>query len=355
MQFNKKQGKFLTDTIHTWKTNHIVSDDEANKLIQSFSIRPFDWGRLAKYSFWIAIICSVIAVSAVLADEFIINLIEELFHSSGVVPCIVFILLASITYLFGLRRRKRHPQKTFSNEAIIFMGVLFTAVAIGYFGKVIDNGSGHYSLLFLLSSLIYAGLAFWFPSKLVWVFSLLSLGSWFGTETGYLSGGGAYYLGMNYPLRFVGFGVALLLLSFIFHHIRKLLDFSDSTKILALLYLFISLWMLSIFGNYGNIEHWWYQSTHSELFIWSLVFAVTAILAIIHGLKFDDASTRGFGITFLFLNLYTKYFEYFWKESHKAIFFIILAISFWLIGRYAEKIWNLEFTQQSKINHPENE
>lgn len=74
-----------------------------------------------------------------------------------------------------------------------------------------------------------------------------------------------------------------------------------------------------------------------------------------HGLKFDDASSRGLGITFLFLNLYTKYFEYFWKESHKAIFFLILAISFWLIGRYAEKIWNLEFTQQSKINHAENE
>jgi hypothetical protein len=37
-------------------------------------------------------------------------------------------------------------------------GVLATAVAVGYFGKVIDNGSGHFSMLFLLSTLIYAGL-----------------------------------------------------------------------------------------------------------------------------------------------------------------------------------------------------
>ncbi len=46
--------------------------------------------------------------------------------------------------------------------------------------------------------------------ELVWIFALLSLGSWFGAETGYVSGWGAYYLGMNYPMRFVLFGIVLL-------------------------------------------------------------------------------------------------------------------------------------------------
>lgn len=347
MQLNKKQGKFLSDTIQTWKNENVISSIDADKLNQSFQIRSFDWGRLAKYSFWIAIICTVIAVSAILADEFIIDLIECLFHSSGVVPCIIFMVFAIITYGFGLGRRHKYPQNTFSNEAIIFFGVLFTAVAIGYFGKAVDTGSGHYSLLFLLASVIYGALGLWFPSKLVWVFSLLSLGSWFGTETSYLSGGGSYYLGMNFPLRFVGFGLALLLLSLLFYRIKKVSDFAHSTKIMAMLYLFIALWILSIFGNYGDMHNWWYNSTHTELLIWGILFAVAALVAIVYGLKFDDASARGFGITFLFLNLYTKYFEYFWKDSHKAIFFIILAVSFWLIGRYAEKIWNLEFVKKT--------
>lgn len=347
MQLNKKQGKFLTATIQEWKDKNILSHEEAQKLSQSFSIRSFDWGRLAKYSFWIAMICTVIAVSAMIADEFIIDLIERLFHSSGVVPCIIFTIFAIISYGFGLRRRQKHPQNTFSNESIIFFGVLFTAVAVGYFGKAIDTGSGHYSLLFLLASIIYGALALWFPSKLVWVFSLLSLGSWFGTETGYLSGGGAYYLGMNFPLRFVGFGLTLLLLSLLFDRIKTVSDFAHSTKIMAMLYLFIALWILSIFGNYGDMHNWWYNSTHTELLIWGILFALVALIAIVYGLKFDDASARGFGITFLFLNLYTKYFEYFWKDSHKAIFFIILAVSFWLIGRYAEKIWNLEFIRNT--------
>jgi uncharacterized membrane protein YfhO len=84
-------------------------------------------------------------------------------------------------------------------------------------------------------------------------------------------------------------------------------------------------------------------------------FAFIAIIAIVYGLKHDDATSRGFGITFLFINLYTKYFEFFWNGMHKAIFFILLAASFWWIGRHAEKLWNLEFLpaqSQIKKDHP---
>ena len=80
-----------------------------------------------------------------------------------------------------------------------------------------------------------------------------------------------------------------------------------------------------------------------ELIHWGLVFALAALAAIVFGLKCDDYASRSFGITFLFINLYTKYFEYFWDSMHKALFFFIMAVSFWFIGTRAEKIWNLEF------------
>jgi hypothetical protein len=47
-------------------------------------------------------------------------------------------------------------------------------------------------------------------SRLIWLFALVSLGSWFGTETGYPNQLGLYFLGMNYPLRFVLFGLLLV-------------------------------------------------------------------------------------------------------------------------------------------------
>ena len=116
---------------------------------------------------------------------------------------------------------------------------------------------------------------------------------------------------------------------------------------MGLLYLFISLWILSVFGNYGDIEEW-YDVKQSELFYWGIIFAAAALGAIYYGLKRDDNISKSFGITFLFINLYTRYFEYFWDASEKAIFFAVLGVSFWLIGWKAEKIWNLEFLNQGK-------
>ena len=94
--------------------------------------------------------------------------------------------------------------------------------------------------------------------------------------------------------------------------------------------------------NYDGIDDWCY-ARQIELLHWGLLFALVAIAAIVYGLKCDDYTSRAFGITFLFINLYTKYFEFFWDATHKAVFFLILAVSFWVIGSRAEKVWNLEF------------
>ena len=347
MKLNKKQGHFLNNIISKWETNETITKETADTLKNSYSVRPFDWKKLAKYSFWVSILCGIIAVGTAIADEFLIELFEKLFSTLDIVKCIVFGLLAAFIYYVGLKRRKNKPEKIFSNESIIFAGVLLTAVSVGFLGKSLDTGSGHFSILFLLSTLIYAILSLWFPSKLVWIFSIISFGCWFGTETGYVSGWGAYFLGMNYPLRFVLFGGILVGASFLLKKNTKLSIFFKPTYILGLLYLFIALWILSIFGNYGDMDSW-YDVRQYELFHWGLLFALAAVGAIFYGLKQDDYTSRSFGITFLFLNLYTKYFEYFWDITHKAIFFLILAVSFWFIGKWAEKIWNLEFLKKTR-------
>jgi len=71
-----------------------------------------------------------------------------------------------------------------------------------------------------------------------------------------------------------------------------------------------------------------------------LLFAVAAAICIYISLKTDDGMLRGFGLTFLAINLYTRYFEYFWDGMNKVGFFLILAASLAVIGRYAERIWH---------------
>ncbi|RMF95186.1 MAG: DUF2157 domain-containing protein [Candidatus Schekmanbacteria bacterium] len=342
MKLSKKNAQILTSAIEKWVEENLISKDQGKMLIESFEVSSFDWKRLAKYSFWVAIICIITSICAIVTDDFLVELLFTLFDVSYFVKALFAALIAALIYNYGIKRKEKWPEKVFSNEAIFFLGVFTTALSVACLGKALDTGSGHFSLLILLLAIVYGILGLLFPSKLVWIFSLLSLGGWFGAETGYVSEWKAYYLGMNYPLRFVLFGLVLTAVSGLFGKWQISKDFLKSTRIMGLLYLFNALWILSIFGNYGSIDEW-EKVKQIELFYWSILFGVAAIASIYYGLKNDDAMTRGFGITYLFLNLYTRFFEYFWDSLHKAIFFAILALSFWYLGTKAEKIWHLDF------------
>lgn len=75
-------------------------------------------------------------------------------------------------------------------RAILFVGVVFTALALWQLGERLDDGSGHIAPLFLVGCAIYGAIGLAARSGLVWLFFLLALGNWFGAETGYVSGWG---------------------------------------------------------------------------------------------------------------------------------------------------------------------
>ncbi|KAK5631811.1 hypothetical protein RRF57_007525 [Xylaria bambusicola] len=166
---------------------------------------------------------------------------------------------------------------------------------------------------------------------------MIVFGIWFGTWTIY--GGGTYYLGMDYPLRFVLFGAGLIAVSGYMRSFSLTATLWSSTRTWGMLYLFIALWILSLFGNdqlRGD-----YILTHggvSRVAIWSIGFLCAATVAIWHGLRYRDSTTKGFGLAFLGINLYTKFFEFCWTKWYKSVFFAVMALSLGLVGRYAETV-----------------
>lgn len=338
MLLSKKRHKLVSKVIDTWKKEGVVSENESQRLHDSIEISKFDWKRLAKYSFWIAGISLAISLFTILFDEAIMIILERLFMMTPIAKSTLLALGALTLYCWGFRRKQSKPDKRFSNEFLLFAGAILTSGAITFFGVAVDIGSEHYSILILMATIVYLLIGGFFPSAPMWILGLISLSLWFGAETGYLSGYGAYFLGMNYPVRFILFGGMIIVASF-FIGKSKFMHVSKSTYIMGLLNLFLALWIMSIFGNYGDMTIW-HVASGAERFIWSLLFGLAAVASIVWGLKNDDGIARGFGITFLFINLYTKYFEYFWDVFHKAIFFALLALSFWLLGRYSEKAFN---------------
>lgn len=341
LKIDKHEHEFLDATIKHWQEHGLLNEEKATELRESTEVKGFDWMRLAKYSFWIALICGGISFTFFIVNDAVINWLKNLYYTPDIMISILSGVIAGFLFYWGRRREKLYPERVFSNEAVIFTGVLFTACCVAYLGKTFDNGSGHYSLLFLISVCIYGLLAWRMHSRLIWLFALVSLGSWFGTETGYQTRWSDYFLGMNYPLRFVLFGLLLVLACRLLSGKKWMAYFWEHTYVVGLLYLFLSLWLLSIFGNYGNLDKW-YGVKQISLFYWGIISAVVAGGFLLYGLKRSDTIAREFGITFLIIFIYTKYFEYFWDNINRAVFFAILAASFWLIGRKAEKIWNLK-------------
>lgn len=210
MNVTRKEQRIIQRALNAWQASGELTPSDSQRLAQTMRVSPFDWRRLSRYAFWTALACVLISLGSLFADSELVAWLLSLFSHSALMRILLPALLAVVCYGWGFRRQRRETQWHYSTEAILFLGVVFTAVALWQLGERLDNGSGHIAPLFLAGCVIYGAIGYIARSGLVWLFFLLALGNWFGAETGYVSGWGAYWLGMNYPIRFVLFGGALL-------------------------------------------------------------------------------------------------------------------------------------------------
>ena len=334
MFVTKSRAKVIRAALSDWTKEGLLSPDQAEELEKSINIAAFDYKKLAKWAFISACLCFAVAFVSLFASDFMIALLGILAE----LPLGRFLLASTLSgaaFRWAISRTRKNPERRFRNEAAMTLAVFLTAWAVGELGFLLDTGSGHYSLLLLLACGIYFAVGWLAKSPTVWLFALLSLGGWFGAETAYWMGG--YYLGMSQPLRFVLIGGALTAAALHLRKNPKFEPFFTISLIMGLLYLLVALWILSIWGNGSG----GYRGAHLELLSWSVLFALAASGAIWLGLKTDLKLLRGFGLTFLFINLYTRFFEYFWGTLDKAIFFGVIGLSLWFLARKSEKIWLL--------------
>ncbi|MCD9536196.1 hypothetical protein [Photobacterium carnosum] len=340
IKVNKRQEQLLNDTIAKWQQQQLIDTQQAQQLRQSYHVISFDWKLLAVYSFWAAIACFILSVILLVADDYLIALISHLIDTPASVLTILSAIIAGLFFYFGVKRRQRYPEKTVSNEAIFFFGVLMTAVASGFLSHTTLALHWRESLFIIIPTVIYLIIGIQLRSVLVWLFALLGVGLWVLTETSYLAHDHYLFWGMNIPLRFTVIGLLIAGLSSIFKPNSRFYFTKEATQFIGLIYFFTALWMLTIFGNYDSLRAW-SNIKQIELWGWSVAMLLITLSAIFYGIKYNDPLVRAFGIIFLLLCLYSRYFEYFWDTLHKALFFAILALSFWIIGGRAEKIWQL--------------
>lgn len=339
IEVNKRKAKILQETLVQWQEQKFLSEEQATQLKDSILIQNFDWRKLAKYSFVLAVLCVIGAVISILADNF---LLEWLFDFLGTEwgAVIVSSLFATGFILWG-GKKKRHPlEKQFTSEALLAIGGIFIGVAIIFFGNAISTGSGHFSLLLLLGAFIYAPLAIYYQSISLWSLLLFSSTAWFGSELGYWVDFNETVLGLSYFVWYLVWGGLLIGVSKGLEQHPRVINFAPLTYVVGLLVLFFNMWFLSI-----DIYAW--LSSNWAAWAWTFILAGASFAALVWGIKKEDLGLKAIGLGFLLLNIYTKYIQYLWDELHSAIFFSILAASFWFIGSRAEDIWSGRFWKGS--------
>ena len=188
MNVTRKEQRIIQRALNAWQASGELTPSDSQRLAHTLRVSPFDWRRLSRYAFWTALACVLIALGSLFADSELVAWLLSLFSHSALTRILLPALLAVACYGWGFRRQRRERQWHYSTEAILFLGVVFTAVSLWQLGERLDNGSGHIAPLFLAGCVIYGAIGYIARSGLVWLFFLLALGNWFGAETGYVSG-----------------------------------------------------------------------------------------------------------------------------------------------------------------------
>ncbi|GAP86553.1 putative membrane protein [Rosellinia necatrix] len=342
LQLTEAQAEAVQKALRYWRHSNLVPASLVGDLLATVRIveekHGFDWDKFAKYTSRLSVVCLAIAIASLVFGRAIPNIIKRILALPAAVRVAITSALAATVHVWAYDRSLTTPQQLYLNEAIHSLGALLFGLAALQVTIALqaDKRENLHTLhnIELSLALVYGVSAVLVQSNFIWSCGMVVLGIWFGSWSAYASG--TYYIGMRYPLRFVLFGASIIIVSsFMRDHTITFILWS-TTRIWGMLYLFVALWMLSLFGNdgvrgdnYGGL---------GRMAFWSVAFLCAASTAIWHGLRYGDSTMKGFGLTFLGINLYTKFFEFCWSTWYKSVFFTALALSLALMGRYAESM-----------------
>ena len=338
MRVNKKEARLLEKAIDQWQQEELLDTDKAAELKQSVSSYRDEFDSLAFYASIAAVSCALLAFGALVLDEKWIERLRNFFEFSEMVIGIIFAAIAVLLMVIAKRRKNKFTYATLANESFTVLIALAIGISVAYFARSLHTTYPYYGAAFLAAAIAYGLVAFFLKSKLLWVCMLLALITGWATQTYAWSSdeAGSYFWGMNYPLRMVLLGAGLIITSFLLRNQGAFKYFYRLTWYGSWVFFLLSALFLSASGNLSYDV--WAAIRQGKLMVWAIGYTVLLALILFFSVRQKDESLRDIAIVFFLLNIYTRYFEYFWDRTNKGLFFALLALSFWLIGKKAEQL-----------------
>lgn len=299
-----KMKHVMRSEINKIRREGIVSGETYHELLALYPIERWDFSSLGR---WFLIFGSIAFVTGVfiLGREIFEFTLAKLAIGLGVL--IVGCLISSW--------RLRCSNLTWTKRSIELIGGLSVIGLSFTLGVIYSSDSGNWPALLLIDMFILLPLAYLLRNVLLLILTVIVFFTWFGGVTGYSSGWGAYWFGMNYPMRFLITGLLMAGIALIHRNLErnKLQTYDGFFKVWlsgGIFFSEMSLWLMSLFGNYGSIWGGDRGTTGGELFLFNFIWAGLNIALLILGSRYGIRMLRGYAITFLVIQGYTIYF---WK------------------------------------------
>ncbi len=297
-------------------TRQILTQQQAATLKERYPTTAWDFLALVRAFSVLGVLTAVAGLVILVKDHMNWWLVSEV---ALTVACVATLGLGD-----WLKRRRALPAlgEVLQLAGAIALQGLTVVLAIHY-----ATGSKNWPGLAGLDALLLFLLAYLLANRLVLWYACANFFFYFGAKTGYVSGWGMYYLGMTYPVRFLAIGAATLVLAWLHGLVirGRWTTFSRVYAHFGLLVINLALWFLALFGYYESMDIRWSDTTGERLFF-SLLWAAVAGASLYAGAKLGVRFLRGYGLTFLMINVYTFYCQFIVANTGPAWFLHLLLI-----------------------------
>ena len=297
----KRFQRIVRREIDTLRREELIDAEGHAALLARYPSSNWDWTSLGRWFLFFGAISTAAGIF-ILGSKLFEPTLENLAIGLSIVIGAVFLG----AYRLGLRSLMWTKRSLELLGGLAVIGLTFTL------GLIFSTGSGNWPALLLIDLFILIPLAYLLRNVLLLVLSVIVFFTWFGGVTGYVSGWGAYFFGMNYPLRFLVVG--LIMIGFALLHRRAetgtLKRYEGFFKVWLSGGMFFSemaLWLLSLFGSSSSFFSG-HRETTGELLLFNLLWIGLNAAALVVGTRYQLRMLRGYAITFFIIHAYTLFF-----------------------------------------------
>jgi hypothetical protein len=299
----------------------VLAPDQAHRIAERYPTEPWDVLVLVR---WFTILGAVAAgVGLVLLAKERVDVLRLGELGLATAFALLLVLASWLRRAKGLERTSAALEMT----AGFALQGLTVVLAIDF-----STGSKDWPALVGVQAALLAAMAYLLSNRLVLIHAGICFFVYFGGETGYVSGWGAYWLSMNYPVRFIAAGLAFLGVAWL--HATYLRgarqSFARVYTHLGMLVIQLALWFLAVFGYFEDHVRW--DGNEGQRIAFSLLWAVVCVACVWFAGILGQSMLRGYGLTFLIIDAYTFYFQFVVERSTEAWWLHLLLVGGSLVG-----------------------